>query len=80
MTKTEAIIKYLTEERRMIEVTSPSRKRRKFVGKSPTGKTVTFWIGRKGGVRVGNTISASVSITSVIKASTIIWGEVNEKS
>jgi len=66
MTKTERIIKFIQEKHKMIEVKSPSRKYRKFMGQNSKGKTITWWVGRKGGVRSGAASSKSYSITDLI--------------
>jgi len=59
----DKIIEFLKERFSMKEVPSKSRKYRLLVGP----KKDLYWIGRRGAVRVGRTLSDSQSITDYIR-------------
>jgi hypothetical protein len=62
MKLSDKIIEYLKETHGAVEVTSPSRKYRKFT----TNKS-TYWVGRNGALRAGDTVSDSVRLTEFLK-------------
>ncbi len=61
-TKADKIIEYLKQAHGAVEVASPSKKYRKF-----TTSQSTYWVGRNGALRAGDTVSDSVSLTEFLK-------------
>ena len=69
-TMQERVINYLTKYSQCHEEkSSPSKKYRKFV--NPEGKI--YWVGKKGAVRAGATISSSVSISFLVERNMKLW-------
>lgn len=61
----DKIAEYL-EASGMVEIESPSQKFRRFKKKNE-GRESFYWLGRKGAVRAGRTLSESISVTHLIK-------------
>lgn len=76
LTLQERVVRYLVEGVGMKEAPSRSRKYRKFIF---TDLERAYWVGRKGAVRVGKTVSNSISLTDRIIPLIKKWEEKNGK-
>lgn len=73
MTLHDRIIRFVTQGLHRREVTSTSKKYRKFVAKTPY-----FWfVGKAGAVRSGVNSSSSISITDAVKPKMAQWEKEN---
>lgn len=70
MTKTERIVRFLTEGLKKTELTSTSRKYRKFTGRD---ENHFYFVGKAGAVRSGKIASDSISITDLVNKNMLLW-------
>jgi hypothetical protein len=73
MSKVGRLEGYLKQVLGYVETSSPSRKYRKFVN----GAATPLWLGRRGAVRAGETISGSVSVNPT--AMMVLWEKTNNQ-
>jgi len=73
----DIIIEFLINERGAIETHSSSRKFRRFEVRRPHGEPLIYWVGKRGQVRGGRTVSSSLCITDTVKANALTWWEDN---
>ena len=70
MTKTDRIVKFLTEGLKKTEIPTNTRKYRKFTGRN---ENHFYFVDKAGGVRSGRIASDSISITDLICKNMAMW-------
>ena len=70
MTKTDRIVRFLTEGLKKTELPTNTRKYRKFTGRNDQ---LFYFVGKAGAVRSGRIASDSISITDLICKNMVMW-------